>query len=77
MRHKDIIYVSNADSVEVVKFLIYLRTITSTVSGVADDALVTRDADSGAPQLNGRCYSAPCWTSMRARAHLIQHAAAN
>lgn len=44
MRHKDIIYVSNADSVEVVKFLIYLRTITSTVSGVADDALVTRDS---------------------------------
>ena len=44
MRHKDIIYVSNADSVEVVKFLIYLRTITSTVSGVADDAVVTRDA---------------------------------
>ncbi len=44
MRHKDIIYVSNADSVEVVKFLIYLRTITNTVSGVADDALVTRDA---------------------------------
>jgi polysaccharide export outer membrane protein len=47
MRHKDIIYVSNADSVEVVKFLIYLRTITSTVSGVADDALVTRDSIRG------------------------------
>ena len=44
MRHKDIIYVTNADLVEVVKFLIYLRTITSTVSGVADDALVTRDS---------------------------------
>jgi polysaccharide export outer membrane protein len=44
MRHKDIIYVTNADSVEVVKFLNYLRTITSTVAGVADDALVTRDS---------------------------------
>ncbi len=43
MRHKDVIYVSNADSVEVVKFLDYLRTITSTVSGVAQDVLVTRD----------------------------------
>lgn len=44
MRHKDIIYVSNADSVEVIKFLVYLRSVTSTVAGVADDALVTRDA---------------------------------
>ena len=44
MRHKDIIYVSNADSVEVIKFLVYLRSITSTVSGVAEDALVTRDS---------------------------------
>jgi len=44
MRHKDIIYVSNADAVEVVKFLAYLNSITSTVSGVANDALVTRDS---------------------------------
>ena len=44
MRHKDIIYVSNADSVEVVKFLDYLRAITSTVSGVAGDAVLTKDA---------------------------------
>jgi polysaccharide export outer membrane protein len=44
MRHKDIVYVSNADAVEVTKFLIFLRTITSTVAGVADDALVTRDS---------------------------------
>ena len=44
MRHKDIIYVSNADAVEVVKFLAYLHSITSTVSGVANDALVTRDS---------------------------------
>lgn len=44
MRHKDIIYVSNADSIEVIKFLAYLNTITSTVSGVSSDALVTRDS---------------------------------
>lgn len=44
MRHKDIIYVSNADSVEVVKFLIYLRAFTSTVAGVADDVLITRNS---------------------------------
>ena len=47
MRHKDIIYVSNADSVEVIKFLVYLRSITSTVSGVAEDTLITRDAFRG------------------------------
>jgi polysaccharide export outer membrane protein len=44
MRNKDIIYVTNADSVEVVKFLAYVRTITATVAGVADDILVTRDS---------------------------------
>ena len=43
MRHKDIIYVSNADSVEVVKFLDYLRAITSTASGVAQDVVIIRD----------------------------------
>ncbi len=47
MRHKDVIYVSNADSVEVVKFLDYARAVTSTVSGVAGDAVLTRDAING------------------------------
>jgi polysaccharide export outer membrane protein len=47
MRHKDVIYVSNADAVEVVKFLSYLRSITSTVSGVAGDAVLTKDAIKG------------------------------
>lgn len=47
MRHKDIIYVSNADSVEVVKFLDYVRAITSTVSGVAGDTVLTKDAIKG------------------------------
>ncbi|PPC88455.1 MAG: sugar ABC transporter substrate-binding protein [Hyphomicrobium sp.] len=44
MRHKDIIYVANADAVEVEKFLGYARLITSTVAGVSVDALVTRDS---------------------------------
>lgn len=43
MRHKDIIYASNADSVEVVKFLDYVRAMTSTVSGVASDVSLTKD----------------------------------
>lgn len=44
MRHKDIIYVANADSVEVDKFLSFVRLITGTVAGVSTDVLVTRDA---------------------------------
>lgn len=44
MRHKDAIYVANSDSVELEKFLAHTTAITSTVSGVATDALVTRDA---------------------------------
>jgi polysaccharide export outer membrane protein len=47
MRHKDVIYASNADSVEVVKFLDYVRSVTSTVSGVAGDTVLTKDAIKG------------------------------
>jgi polysaccharide biosynthesis/export protein len=47
VRHKDVIYVSNADSVEVVKFLDYARAVTSTISGVSGDAVLTRDATNG------------------------------
>jgi polysaccharide export outer membrane protein len=43
MRHKDIIYVTNADSIEVVKFLSYVRSITSTVAGVSTDAVTIRN----------------------------------
>jgi polysaccharide export outer membrane protein len=43
MRHKDIIYVTNADAVEIAKFLNFLRSITSTVAGVAEDAVVIRN----------------------------------
>lgn len=44
MRNRDIIYVANAESVEVEKFLGFVRVISGTVSGVASDALVTRDS---------------------------------
>ena len=44
MRHKDIIYVTNADAVEVVKFMAFLRSITSTVAGYAGDAVLTRES---------------------------------
>jgi polysaccharide export outer membrane protein len=43
MRHKDIIYVTNADAVELAKFLDFLRTITSTVAGVATDGVLIGD----------------------------------
>lgn len=43
MRHKDILYVANADSVEVGKFLAYLSLITSTVSGTVGDVKFTKD----------------------------------
>jgi len=52
VRHKDVIYVATADSVEIVKFLDYLRAITSTVSGVGTDIAVTRDLSRGAKALN-------------------------
>jgi polysaccharide export outer membrane protein len=47
MRHKDVIYASNADAVEVSKLLNYVRTITSTVSGVSGDAVLSGDAVKG------------------------------
>ena len=44
MRHKDVIYVSNADAVEVGKFLAYLLLYTSTTSGIVDDVRLTRES---------------------------------
>jgi polysaccharide biosynthesis/export protein len=41
MRMRDVLYVSNADSVEVMKFLNFARGITSTVAGVTQDAAAT------------------------------------
>jgi polysaccharide export outer membrane protein len=53
MRHKDVIYVANADSIEFVKFLNYVTAITSTVSGVAIDATTTGDVLQGRHVLSG------------------------
>ena len=44
MRNKDAIYVANADSVELEKFIAHSRTLTNYVAGTAVDVLVTRDA---------------------------------
>jgi polysaccharide export outer membrane protein len=44
MRHKDVIYVSNADTYEVSKFLSYLLQITGAVSGVTNDFWITRES---------------------------------
>jgi len=44
MQDKDIIYISNSNSVEITKFLNLVNTVTSTVSGVSGDAINTRDA---------------------------------
>lgn len=44
MADKDVMYVSNAHSVELVKFLDILNSVTSTVRGVSNDALDTREA---------------------------------
>lgn len=44
MADKDIIFVSNSDSVELVKFLDIANSITSTVSGTSNDVVSTRDS---------------------------------
>ena len=44
MRDRDVIYVSNADQVELTKFLNLVNDVSSTVSGVSSDALVTRNS---------------------------------
>jgi polysaccharide export outer membrane protein len=44
MTDKDVMYISNAHTVELVKFLDILNSVTSTVRGVSNDALDTRDA---------------------------------
>ncbi|MDX2205235.1 MAG: polysaccharide biosynthesis/export family protein [Hyphomicrobiaceae bacterium] len=53
MRNKDVIYVANSDSTEVTKFATYVRTISSTISGVGTDIAATRDLIGGAKILSG------------------------
>ncbi|MEZ5841196.1 MAG: polysaccharide biosynthesis/export family protein [Hyphomicrobiales bacterium] len=47
MLDKDVLYVSNADSVELIKFLTVVNSVSSTVSGVSSDALTTRNSIRG------------------------------
>lgn len=44
LRDGDILYVSNADSIELGKFLDLIRAMSSSVSGVASDVIGTRNA---------------------------------
>jgi polysaccharide export outer membrane protein len=44
MRDKDLVYISNADSVEVTKLLSIINQVSSTISGVSTDVVRTRDA---------------------------------
>jgi len=44
MADKDVMYISNAHSVELVKFLDILNSVSSTVSGVSNDANDTRES---------------------------------
>lgn len=43
MADKDVLYISNAQSVELVKFLDIVNSVSSTVSGVSGDVVDTRD----------------------------------
>jgi polysaccharide export outer membrane protein len=52
MRNKDVLYVSNAASVEVSKFLVYLRLINATVNDpmvMITNGYIVKNAISGAP----------------------------
>jgi len=42
MQNKDIIYITNSDSIELVKFLDIVNSVTSTASGVSGDVVNTR-----------------------------------
>lgn len=44
MQDKDVVYISNSDSVEIIKFLNLVNSISSTASGVSSDVVSTRDS---------------------------------
>ncbi|MCM2395829.1 polysaccharide export protein [Rhizobium sp. S95] len=44
MQDKDVVYISNSDSVEIIKFLNLINSISSTASGVSSDVVSTRDS---------------------------------
>lgn len=47
MRHKDIIYASNAASIELIKFLDLVRAVSGTAAGVATDVVILRNPAAG------------------------------
>jgi polysaccharide export outer membrane protein len=52
MRNKDILYVSNSDSVELIKFLTVIDAVSGTVGGVAVDAAAVKFLLRGAHNTN-------------------------
>jgi polysaccharide biosynthesis/export protein len=50
MRNKDILYVSNSDSVELIKFLAVIDAVSGTIGGVAADALTVKELVRGPRQ---------------------------
>lgn len=44
MQDKDILYVSNSDAIELLKFLSLINAVTSTAAGVSEDVVDTRNA---------------------------------
>jgi polysaccharide export outer membrane protein len=44
MQDKDVLYVTNSDSIELTKFLNIVNSVTSTASGVSSDTVSTRNA---------------------------------
>jgi polysaccharide biosynthesis/export protein len=59
MRNKDIIYAANAEAVEVEKFLAYVTSITSTISGSTTNAILVRDIWRGAQILSSKTSATP------------------
>ena len=54
IRDADVVYVDNADQVEITKFLTLLTTVTGSAATVASDAALTKSATS---YLAGQCHS--------------------
>jgi polysaccharide biosynthesis/export protein len=50
LRNKDVLYVSNSDSIELIKFLTVIDAVSGTIGNVAADAIVTRQLIRGPRQ---------------------------
>jgi polysaccharide export outer membrane protein len=50
LRNKDVLYVSNSDSIELIKFLTVIDAVSGTIGNVSADAIVTRQLIRGPRQ---------------------------